>query len=760
MAFGGLPFTVSVLAKISELVETNPGISRFELARQLCATFGWRAPNGKLKEMSCRKGLVELERRGMVRLPPVVRPFPTGRNPESFEITIPPVSCDLAELGEVVVRPVDRRDRAQARLWRGLLDRYHYLGSGPLCGAQIRYLVESETHGPLGALAFNSAAWSLAERDRFIGWSPAARIANIQKVVCNSRMLIPPSVQVPNLASHALGLALARLPADWEERYAVHPVLVETFVDPSRFRGVAYQASNWIEVGMSAGRRDGVSKRIFVRPLAPKWRKTLTQVPEIPLGAPPRPEAPANWAEEEFGTVRLWDERLKQRLYTVAQDFYHRPQADIPEACGSKARTMGAYRLFQHSAVTMDILLTAHTEATVRRCQEHEVVLAPQDTTTLDYNTHLQTEGLGPTNGVGKGGWGLLLHDTLAFTPEGTPLGVLDARCWARKRRKMDRKAENQPIEQKESVKWLRSFQKVADVQRLCPETTFVSMGDRESDVYELFREAVSDPKGPKLLVRSDRYRQRRVEEEEEEKYLWEFMARREAAAHLELHLPRRGSSSARDASLELRHALVELKPPRRCASEPSIPLWAVYLGEPNPPEDVKHGVEWLLLTTAPVHTIEDAKERVEWYAGRWGIEVYHRTLKSGCRIRNRQLGTAGRLEACLGVDMAVAWRIYHLAWLGRETPEAPCTIFFSDLEWKTLCCLATRKPIPPPEPPTMTQAVRMVGQLGGHLGRKSDGPPGTQVLWRGLQRLESAVEAFHIVGFIPGAKPTDRAPP
>ena len=125
------------------------------------------------------------------------------------------------------------------------------------------------------------------------------------------------------------------------------------------------------------------------------------------------------------------------------------------------------------------------------------------------------------------------------------------------------------------------------------------------------------------------------------------------------------------------------------------------------------------------------------------GIEIYHRTLKSGCRIKNRQLGTAERLEKCLAIDMVVAWRVYHLTMLGREVPELPCTVFFEDVEWKALYCYYTRSKELPPETLTLRQAILLVGAIGGHLGRKSDGSPGTQCIWRGLQRLDTAVEMY-----------------
>lgn len=269
----------------------------------------------------------------------------------------------------------------------------------------------------------------LAARDTYIGWTELARRTNLNKVLCNARFLIVPSVKVPNLASHALSLALDRLPYDWEERYAIRPVLVETFVDPTRFDGICYKAANWIIVGDSSGRRDGIAKRIFLRPLYAGWQEVLCDAVEPKLGTGFRVETPASWAEEEFGSVRLFDPRLKRRLYTIAEDFYNNCEKSIPEACGSNARTIGAYRFFQNEAVSMDVLLTAHTEATIERIKEHSVVLAPLDTTTLDYNTHPMTEGLGPTSGEHSGGLGLIMHDTVAFTDNGTPLGVIDAQC-------------------------------------------------------------------------------------------------------------------------------------------------------------------------------------------------------------------------------------------------------------------------------------------------------------------------------------------
>jgi hypothetical protein len=740
----GHHFSQSIRDRIQETVSMEPAISRLELSRRVCQWLDWRSPSGRLQDMSCRKALAQLNRRGVLDLPERERLYGFERSASTrTHVDVPKLHGALSKLGKVSVDPITSRYSRESKIWFSLLDRYHYLGSGPLCGAQIRYIVKSSIHGYLGALAFSSGAWALRCRDEHIGWTEAARRKNLCRLVGNARFLILPTVKVKNLASHVLSVALSRLPEDWEERYHIRPVLVETFVDPTRFSGTCYKAANWLDIGQSAGRRDGKPKRVFLHPLCPGWREILCSEPPIRLGDIPRPERPEHWAEEEFGTVRLYDNRLKQRLYNIAQDFYGQPQAGIPEACGCRARTMGAYRLFHNPKVTMDVVLNAHKEATLERIKAERIVLAPQDTTTLNYSTHPMTEGLGPIRNTEDTFMGLLLHDTLAFTEEGTPLGILDARCWARDPQDRGKRYRRHdlPIEQKESMKWLRSFRKVAELQKLCPDTLLVSVGDRESDLYELFVEAVQDPGGPGLLVRAEKSRNRKVEEQ----FLWEFMWHQDVVGSLKIHVPRRGSRKARDAWVDLRFAEVELKAPSRSGSIPAVRVWAVYILEQASDERVDSPIEWMLLTTVEVKTFEDAQKRVEWYTGRWGIEVYHRTLKSGCRIKDRQLGAADRLETCLGIDMVVAWRIYHLTMLGRETPELPCTVFFKDIEWKALCCYVKKTPVAPQTPPSLREAMFMVGAIGGHLGRKSDGFPGTQTLWRGLQRLETATEMYAI---------------
>jgi Druantia protein DruA/Transposase DNA-binding/Transposase Tn5 dimerisation domain len=748
----GQYFNRGIIDRIQATVESEPEISRRALSRQICEWLEWRSINGKLKEMSCRKALQALHRRGRITLPEQKKSYSFQRPKTGIKQDSPLVDeicCNLKELGKVEIAPITSRYSKASRQWNQLLDSYHYLGSGPLCGAQIRYLVHSEIHGLLGGLSFSASTWKLKARDECIGWSERARRQNLQRVVCNSRFLIIPTVRVANLASHVLSQCLNRLAVDWQERYGYAPVLVETFVDSDQYTGASYRAANWTRVGETAGRADGYAngkvsdgkKQIYVYPLRKGWRSRLCRESKPGMGELPRPEAPQDWAEEEFASVELFDERLKERLLVIARDFYAQPGELVPQACGgSAAKVKATYRFFDNRNTDMQGLLQAHIGTTIDRIQEYEVVLAVQDTTTLSYTAHASKD-MGPINARWNSAMGLMMHDTLAFTEDGVPLGLLDVQCWSRKPEEAGKGAlrHQLPIEQKESMKWLKSYRAVEQAQQLCPETMLVSVGDREADIYELFEEATGGNSKPKLLVRAMRGRNRTVEQIE----LWEKLSQQPVSGIQEVRVPRKGNRRARTAKLAVRFSEIRLDPPKTKNSIP-VTMWAVFAQEIDPGEDVETPIEWMLLTTVATDTFEDACKRIAWYSKRWGIEVYHRTVKSGCRIEDRRLGSTDRLEACLAIDFVVAWRIYWLTKQGRETPNIPCDVFLNEDEWQVLWAYVKKEP-PPAEPPPIGQITPLIASLGGYLNRNGDGPPGTTTMWRGLIRLHAMAEGFSL---------------
>jgi hypothetical protein len=754
----GRLFPHEVLERINAAVRDHAQWSRADIARRVCDWLDWRAANGKRKEMSCRVALGRLAERGVIGLPAPRRKVRFGGQSFSKTRLNEPTSLkgSVKNLRKLELVLVNAKNRELDLQWKKLVATNHYLGYRPLCGAQLRYLIACE-HGYVGALGFSAAALHLQARERWIGWSHAARQAHLRYVVANSRFVIARQVRVANLASKVLAMAQKRLAKDWHEVYGYSPLLLETYVESKRFAATSYRAANWIYVGRTRGRgrQDRAHqhkqpiKDIYLYPLHPNCQHRLCEEPgparlcPTPCGKPPKP--PNDWAEEEFGKVGLRDRRHVKRLFTVARDFYAQPQANIPQACNSRAKTKAAYRFFKHKAVSMNSILCSHYHSTMERIarEKIEVVLAVQDTTSFNYDTHADMEGLGPITRRAEGARGILLHDTMAYTTEGTALGLVDVEVWARDPAQFGKRAtrHERPIEQKESIKWLHSFRAAARLQRqLGAATTVVSVGDREADVYELFLLALSDPAHPKLLVRAKC--DRRVKDQSER--LWEYLESQPVAGQRMLHIPRGKGRAPRDAVLDIRFAQVELCAPQRKGALGALGVWAVYATERNPPSE-KEAVEWMLLTTLEVNHFEAALEKVDWYKKRWGIEEYHKTIKSGCRIEDRQLGDRTVWEKCLAIDLVVAWRIEHIKKLARETPQAPCTVAFEEHEWQAL--LAFKRPDKPlpSTAPSVREITRLTAELGGFLGRKGDGEPGSTTLWRGLQRLHDIASAFLI---------------
>jgi hypothetical protein len=752
MKICGLAFTEKTIGDVQRAVDSNPAISRRSLSRSLCELHDWRSVSGRLKEVVCRKAVSILHSRHLVRLPEASPVAAFQIRPAHKPYQRPAVNCTLAELGDVNLLLIDNPRSKYANIWKSLMAG-HYLGERTFY-AGLRYLIHSSEHGYLGALAFSSAAFRLASRDNLIGWDDKTRSKNLHQIIGNSRFYIHPSVNVPHLASHIIGKTMRRVGYDWKNRYKITPLLVETFVDTNRFKGTSYRAANWIYAGVTTGRgRQNkepdaklTPRDIYLYPLHRNWRELLggtVKVPVAPTG---------DWALQEWGSAPLGDARLVQRLVTLGRDRYARPQASIPQTCCSRAKTKAAYRFFDHEETTLENLMTPHIEATRGRIAKEKIVLAIQDTSTLNYSTHPATENLGSIGSIDPDKIiGLVLHATIAVNTEGTPLGVIDAQSWARNPEEFGKKKERKslPIEQKESYKWLKSFHVATATAKACHDTTVVSVGDREADLFELFALADKTPNAPYLLVRA--VHDRKLAEEQGQ--LLEHMSRCPVVGVQELLVPRRGSRPARTVQLSIRYSKVTLAVPKRVKSESPLSIWVVTAEEEQAPEGVEC-LKWVLLTTAPVNSFEDAAERLSWYRQRWTIEVFFRTLKSGCQIENRQLGSANRLEACLAIDLVVAWRIHHLTKLGRETPDVPCSVYFEEAEWRALVTFVTKNPTPAAKPPTLKEAIQMVAVLGGFLGRKGDGDPGTQVLWLGLQRLDDITEMWKVMSAILGQPP------
>lgn len=250
----GRPFTAEEIGGIRRLIAGDPTLTRAELSRRVCDHLGWRRPNGRRKDMSCRVALLRMHRDGLIALPPPQKGNGNGRAcPVWTSASDPqePLSVSAGLLGELIFRPV--HSRSESSLWNELIGRYHYRGYKPLPGAQLRYLIFGA--GRLVAvLGFGAAAWALAPRDRWVGWTPEQRVRHLHHVVNNARFLILPWIRCRNLASRILAGIARQISQDWRGRYGYEPVLLETFVERDRFTGACYRAANWIPVGQTQGR--------------------------------------------------------------------------------------------------------------------------------------------------------------------------------------------------------------------------------------------------------------------------------------------------------------------------------------------------------------------------------------------------------------------------------------------------------------------------------------------------------------------------
>jgi hypothetical protein len=468
---------------------------------------------------------------------------------------------------------------------------------------------------------------------------------------------------------------------------------------------------------------------------------------------------PVSWAQQELGQADLVDKRLVKRMIKIAEDFYHQPQASIPQASGSAGQAKAAYRFFDNDVVAVEELLAPHQQKTSERCADQQTVLAINDTSFPEFTSHPATQGLGKLSQ--KFSLGMAIHPTLAATTDGTPLGLVDLQIWTRPK-EPSTAAEAHPyhtLMARESEKWLNSYEATLKLQARHPAVRFVHVSDRESDFFDLFAVAQvarehcgPTEKRPEFLIRVTHNRALLPAEGQsrnaEPLHLREALAQQPLAGLHSIIVPRRNKKPARTAVLEIRFAEV-LVAPSKMKTRPrpyrhAVKLWAVWAYEKNPPAGVE-AIDWMLLTTIPVTTLEEALEKIQWYTQRWLIELFFKVLKSGCRFEDRQLETAERLERCLVIDLIVAWRILYMTQVGRELPDLPCTVLFEDDEWQALYCFVNQTTVLPKEVPTLQSAVRMVAKLGGFLGRKRDGEPGIQTLWLGLQRLHDITAAWRL---------------
>ena len=459
------------------------------------------------------------------------------------------------------------------------------------------------------------------------------------------------------------------------------------------------------------------------------------------------------WIEAEAKSVDLGDERLNRRYELLLDCLSDKPSLSIPAACQGWAETTAAYRFFDNAKTDAAGVLKPHHDATVERIRAHEVVLVAQDTSEIELTRPQERVG-GPLNDESR--WGLFIHPLLALTPQRVPLGVVTAKIWSRdpvefaKSQEEKRRARKaKPIEDKESVRWLEGYRSACALAAETPATTIIAVSDSEGDIYECLQ--AGEEGGADYIVRGC---QDRALLDEEQSLLLQTLACKTALGTMKIRVSKRAASTgddtkkrkqareARVAKVTIRAARVLLRGPARPGQKlPAIYVNAILAKEKNPPAG-QEPIEWLLLTSLPIATFDEATSVLDYYCCRWEIEIYFRTLKSGCKIEELQFERQDRYEVCLAMYMIVAWRVLHVLMLGRECPKLRCDAVLSDAEWKSVYVIVTSEESPA-KPPLLGDMIKMIAELGGYLNRKHDGPPGPQTMWIGLQRMRDFAAAW-----------------
>jgi hypothetical protein len=457
------------------------------------------------------------------------------------------------------------------------------------------------------------------------------------------------------------------------------------------------------------------------------------------------------WVNKELRTVNLKNKRLNKRFGKLLTRLATSPNKSIPGASCSWSETIASYRFFNNKDIDHERILSPHQDATLERIKQQSIVLIPQDTTEMNFSGRKGIEGMGPL--CSESSQGFYVHASLAVTPERLCLGVVDVQTWSRESLGKSKDRNKKPIEEKESYCWVKGYEAANKIALAAPDTTIVSMADREGDIYELLEKMPSEENKAYWLVRSQHNRKLLESSGEAiESQLWEEVNKKEVLAEIEYELPagkiynrlqsKRKPRQSRIVKQEVRACTVHIKPSERRGKKLNpVTINVVHCREIDPPSEEER-IEWFLLTSFRIDNAEAALMVISWYLCRWQIEVFFKTLKSGCTVEELQFVTLKATTNCVALYMIIAWRIMYLTMLGREVPDLDCSVVFEPNEWQSVYAIVTKRS-PPKEAPKLKEIIMMIARLGGFLCRKSDGYPGPKVMWIGLQRMKDFTIAW-----------------
>jgi len=440
--------------------------------------------------------------------------------------------------------------------------------------------------------------------------------------------------------------------------------------------------------------------------------------------------------EDEFEGLDCNSSRLEKRFVRTMETLSKQPDKSIWSCSENRAEAKATYRMLGNGNLDRDEILRAHRDATIKRMvRSGGTILAVQDTTSLNYSTHEKTEGIGY---IGDKSLGVNIHSCLAVSAEGLPLGILAQTSYSRMQPKDGSRSHDgkkaRALEEKESYRWVKTLK--TSTAGLPEGVKAITVCDREGDMYELLDAAEAG--GQPFPIRLAQNRMTA-----DSRKVLDAVRNERCMGKAEITIPRdsRRNLKEREGILQVRYGSYEIKRPkmlyRNKALKDSIETSVVHAKEESPPEGVEP-IEWFLMTSEPVETVEAAYEKVFYYTQRWKIERFHYVLKSGCAVEKLQERSMEKTALLVLMYSVIAVGIMNMTHIARIRPEEPCTIFFEEEEWKVLYCTANKTKRAPRKPYGMQEAVAYLGRLGGPKRAPSDGPPGVKAVWSGLSTLNT----------------------
>lgn len=473
----------------------------------------------------------------------------------------------------------------------------------------------------------------------------------------------------------------------------------------------------------------------------------------------------AGWIESEFEFADFGDTRLDDRFRFIIEAFDKSPGASIPQAFCSWAEIKACYNFFDNPSVNAEKILEPHIRQTTERIKNEKVALLLNDTTSTDYTGLKSINGLGRLSSNQNGdNLGIFVHPLIAVTPDRLCLGIAHAKLFTRDlERSKATKAEKKkrPVEEKEIYRWIEGYKVSSVISREAPDTQVIYLSDREGDFIDLFDHALNtEAGGAELIIRcsqQDRVIDEKEDDSKKYKKIYTCLKDAPTLGEIKFIIPKTEKRKKREVKQSIKAKTVTFRQHKINGKLiKKIKINVVMAVEENLPEG-EEALCWILLTTLPIDTFEQAMQVMKYYLCRWEIEIFFKILKSGCKVEARQLETTERLLPMLALFMIVSWRILYLMKIGRTNPNMPCTDIFEDSEWMSVHRVLFQGEAIPEKPPSLGEFIEMIAKLGGHIGRNNDSPAGPKIMWIGLSRMADFALAWEAFGPSPNTNDRER---